>query len=389
MKYFTGLLSTACLLNAATVSAQDSDAVQQTLSFSTVYINFDSDNLDESGTQIFAPLQYTYSTPRWDVGIKSAYLFTERDSAFEGSSGEVSTISDTAVSGTWRAYAGSVDLFGERRVTLALNADLNLPTGEEGLSGDQKNAAFDSFLVDQDRFGEGFNVGIGFSSTIELTSETLLGFGASYLSRGEYAPDGDEPDRDLQPGDQLVATLQLLQTTDRYQFSIGYRYIDEFITGVSGQDIYDRALSHEVFASLAVAIDQQWTARASGYYATRGADRVFDPATGRLVRAEEDDNGDQFYISIGAAYQLTPRDLLALDISRRHQDENEFDEANFSFLPDLTRDEIKLSYDRQLRNDLRLDTSLAYFEVEEGNILGFDGPRYDGVRAEIGVSYVF
>ncbi|WP_133260423.1 hypothetical protein [Rhodovulum sp. BSW8] len=371
-----------------TAIAQDSSQVQRTLSFGTTVATFDEDG-GESGRQIFAPLQFTYSTQRWDLGLKTAFIDSERESDFSGGSGRVTSLTDTAVSGTYRAYAGNPTWLQGRRATLAINADINLPTGQSQLAGDEKNAVFDSFIVDQDRFGEGLNVGIGFSSTITLSEQTLLGFGASYISRGDYNPDGDAPDQKLDPGDQIVGSIQLLHTAAMYQVNAGYRIIEEEETEVNGDAIYDRATSHEFFLYGSYRVNDLWTVRGSALYATRGSDELFDVTTGKLEEADEDDNGDTYYLSLGVSRNLTSRDRIGLDVSYRRQAENDFDEESFSFAPSLTRREIKVSYDRLLRDGVTLNASVAYFDVEEGDILDFDGPRFEGAQVSLGVSYAF
>ncbi|MEE4208689.1 MAG: hypothetical protein V2I43_05435 [Parvularcula sp.] len=363
--------------------------VQQTLSFGTTFATFEEDDGGESGHQFFAPLQFTYSTPRWDIGIKTALINSERDSDFEGGSGSVSTLTDTVLSGSYRAYAGTPDWSQGRRVTFSLNADVNLPTGQSQLTGSEKNAIFSNFIVDQDRFGEGLNVGIGFSGTLAVTERTLLGVGLSYIGRGDYNPDGDLTDQELDPGNQVVGSFQVLRTSENFEVNAGYRFIFEEETDVNGDAIYDRANSHELFLSGAYQIDDLWVVRGSALYATRSADELLNPVTGQLEEADEDDTGDTYYLSLGVGRQLTSRDQIGVDLSYRRQAKNDFDEQNFSFEPNLTRRELSVSYGRMIREGLVANGSVAYFEVEEGDILGFKGPKFTGAQFSLGAQYEF
>ncbi|MQY43161.1 hypothetical protein GG681_10965 [Epibacterium sp. SM1969] len=371
------------------VLSQETGTAKQTLSLGLEISSFNEETLDEDGTQVFAPLHYTFSNQRFDFGVKTAFLHGERKSSHSGGAGSVSSLSDTAVSASYRAFAGDVEWLGGRRATLALNTDINLPTGQEQLSGSEKNAVFDGFIVDHDRYGEGLNFGIGLSSTITLDSQTLLGFGFSYNIRGDYSPDGDQPDQELAPGNHKVASIQLLRSTPQYQWNLGYRVIDEDVTKVNGVATYDRATSHEIFASGAYAINDIWSIRSSASLSTRGADSLRDATTGALVQAERDDNGDSSYFSVGVSKRLSERDTLSLDLSRRYRAANDFDESNFSFAPSLERKEIRLGYQRSLNAQTILEGSLGYFEVEEGTILGFSGPKYEGFTLSIGVSHEF
>lgn len=369
--------------------AQEITSGKTIVSLNSTFAIFDQKNGPDDGTQWFTPLSVVHTTQNWDLGFKTAFIRSERDSSAAGNDGRVNTITDTVISGTYRAFGDSVSLLGDRRVTLAFNADVNLPTGKDQLAGSDKNAVFDSFLVDQDRFGEGPNLGLGVSGTLAITDSLLWGLGASYILRGEFSPDGDEPDRVLDPGDQLVLSTQFLHAGPRHQVNLGYRLIDEKTTQVDDTGIFDRALSHEFFGSAAYQVTDDISVGASGLYGFRGKDDVFDPTTGRLAKADQDNNGDAYYLSLGAGYRFSERDQFGLDISRRVRGENDFDEENFSFSPSLQRDEIEISYDRIMSNGVTLSTGVSYFQVDEGSILGFDGPEFDGFTFSLGVKYVF
>ncbi len=376
--------------NAA--SAQD-DIQSSNLSFfsaiSTQTAIFERDDGRESGVQIVTPIEFGVRFERGYLGLKTAHIYSERDSDFAGGSGTVSTLSDTVLSGSYQVYAGAPEWLGERRITFAINGDLNIPTGQEQLAGSEKNAVFDSFLVDQDRFGEGWNIGSGFSSTVGITQNTLLGIGASYISRGDYNPDGDAPNRTLSPGDHLVGTVQLLHASEAFRGSVGYRLIEERETEVDRVAIYDRAISHEVFASVSVPFAERWMASASGHYATRGADKALDIATGTLRRTVRDDNGDTYQIAGSLSYAFNPFSSVTARASYRHRGENDFDEADFAFAPSLSRLEVGLEYNHRLESGVRLAANASYFEVEEGSILGFSGPRFQGASFGLETSYAF
>lgn len=389
LRFYCPWVTGAALLLPCLSQAQETDGIQQTLRFGTSIAIFDEDDGNESGRQIVAPIQYTYSTPLWDFGVKAALIDSEHDSNFVGNSGSVTTLSDIALSGTYRAYAGNLPWLGNRRTTFAFNADINLTTGKAQLTGDEKNAVFDSFLVEQDRFGEGLNIALGVSSTVTLSQNTLLGAALSYNHRGTYAPDGDAPSSDLDPGDQIVGALNVLQTNTNYQLNFGHRAIIEGRTKLNGVDFYDRAPSHELFFSGAYLLNDDWTLRGSALFATRGADSLFNAATGQLEKAEQDDNGDSYYLSIGASRALSNKDQIGIDVSYRRLAENDFDEDDFAFAPSLTRREIALSYARQVSDTLTFDGSIGLFDVEEGDIAGFAGPRYSGVQLSAGVKYAF
>lgn len=369
--------------------SEERNKTHQTISFSVEASHFEEAGSNEKGTQVFLPLQYTYSAERFDFGFKTAILKGKRDSSLAGGSGNVSTLSDTALSLTYRSFAGDVDWLGGRRATLAFNADINLPSGKNQLTGDEKNAVFDGFVVDHDRYGEGLNIGLGVSSTITLSEQTLLGFGLSYNKRGSYSPDGDTPNSELQPGNHKIASIQLLHTAPSYRWNLGYRLIDEAATKIDGVATYDRATSHEVFASGAFAINDTWLLSSSASFARRGADRLRDSTTGVLTPAAQDDTGDSTFVSLGISKKLSNGDNISLNASRRHRAPNDFDQSDFAFTPSLTRKEVSIGYDRNLSETTILNASFGVFEVEEGSILGFTGSKYNGKTIRLGVTHAF
>lgn len=378
--------ATALGASSSELAAQD---IKVTVESESRIAIFEQVGGGDSGVQIVTPLEIRLSNVRWDLGFKTAHIYSERRSAFPGGAGSVSTVSDSVISGTYSAFTGAPDWLGGRRITFALNADINLPTGKEQLTGPEKNAVFDSFLVDQDRFGEGFNVGGGFSSTISISESTLFGLASSFIYRGEYSPDGDNPTRALDPGDHWVTAMQIMHTGERFQGRAGYRLIHEQPTRSNGDAIYERALSHEIFASAAFAVTPTWMAYGSAYYGFRGADRSIDPLTGSLVRPPNDDNGDTVAIAGGIRKAIDQQSSLSLDASYRRRGENDFDEANFSFEPSLERFEVGFDYTRTFRNGWKVDAKASYFEVKEGAILGFAGPQFRGGIFSVGASYAF
>lgn len=392
----TNAKSVSCLLVAlaftSDASAQDNlsdDKIKALGSGQTKLAVFHQSGGSDKGVQVFTPVELNFRSQDWDFGIKTAHIYSERKSSFAGGSGSVSTFTDTVLSGTYRAYAGNVDWLNDRRATLAINADINLPTGKEQLTGSEKNAVFDSFLVDQDRFGEGLNGGLGFSSTLSLAERTLVGFGASYIARGDYNPDGDNPNRRLSPGNHFVTTTQILHKTDRFKGKVGYRLINETATKVDGVATYDRSLSHEFFASASYYMNEQWISSISGYYATRGADRSLNTISGQLEKSASDDNGDTYLINAGLSYLIDQDSVLGINASYKKRGKNEFNEANFSFKPDFMRVEVGAHYEHRFDNGLRINAQASYFEVEEGSILGFNGPKFTGFTIGLGVSRAF
>lgn len=350
---------------------------------------FESDDGLEDGVQTITPLSIVYSTALFDLGIKTAHIYSRRDADALGLTGEVSTITDTVVSGTYRVYSGTSEFLGGRRITFNLNGDMNLPTGKEQLSGSEKNAVFDPFLVEQDRFGEGFNAGLGFGATVQIVGNTFLGFGGSAILRGRYSPDGDAPDRVLDPADQLIGSVRLLHQTEQFQGVLGYRIIAEGKTEVDRVPIFERGLSHEVSASLGYALTPQIIAALYGQYTFQESDKFADPFTGRFARLPKDNNGDTAYGSAEFTYRINQQHSVTALGNVLHREENAFDEVDFSFEPKRTRYTVGGRYDGIIAESTTFSAELAYYNVTEGDILGFSSPEYNGIKGGASFAYIW
>jgi len=282
-------------------------AEQRMMSFGATFINFEEESGEEQGTQVIVPFEATVSKADWDFAFKTAFVSSERKSRLSAGSGMVNTLSDTAISLKYRAFRANVDWIGNRRATLTLNADINMPTGRAKLSGAEKNAVFNSFLVDRDKFGEGLNIGLGLGSTISLTEQTFLGSSIDYIERGKYRPDGDNPSLELDPGNRLIASLKIVHSRNDSRFNFGYRLVDEHQTKVDNRLTYDRSTSHELFGAVFIEFNQHWNAWLSGSYSRRGADQFVNSEDGQLARSDEDDSGDVYYLNLGIKRNLVHR----------------------------------------------------------------------------------
>jgi hypothetical protein len=138
-------------------------------------------------------------------------------------SGEVDTITDTAVGAT-------VTYYGWAGIQPFVSVGMNLPTGETVLIGDQANARMDPNLVDIATFGEGFNIGPTVGFTLPITNNLFLTLSAGYTWRGSYDQAtplatsiplvvfGD-PTTPYSPGDVSTVTGSIGYQVGRWQFT--------------------------------------------------------------------------------------------------------------------------------------------------------------------------
>ncbi len=378
---FSSNLLLLCFCSTSTVasqSANDTKTLGLDFKASPTFIFFENDEGTERGTQVFAPLSATYSLGFVNLGVKSAYIYTSRDSDFDNASGDISTISDTSISSVVKLYNDKIGFLGNRRISLNLNLDANLPTGTEQLSSEEENAIFDPLLVRQDRFGEGFNFASGLGLTIELTSKDTLGVSGSYITRGAYEPDGDNPDLTLDPGNQLIGTVQFTHLDTRWFLTTGVRVLHELQTDLEDSGFFDRGLSFDVNLAGAYQIAPKWRIQGSAFFNTRARDDFLNIITGELDTTDANTNGEIFVGSLSIKHQFSQKHAIRILGELLYRTENDFDDVDFSFEPERSRWKAGLGYTYTINRSFSFDIEASYFRLNEGNILSFDGEDFRG-----------
>jgi len=123
-----------------------------------------------------------------------------------GRSGEVQTITDTAVSAT-------ASYLGVQGMQPFVSLNMNLPTGKSALFGTDANARMDPDLVDISTFGEGFNVGPTAGINFPIAGSLLVTASLGYTWRGKFEQESNfDPFNSfltstVNPGDNLTPTV--------------------------------------------------------------------------------------------------------------------------------------------------------------------------------------
>jgi hypothetical protein len=187
-----------------------------------------------SGSQFYAPIGLQlngkpFEELKLELLGRSGYVWSRQ--SVGGFTGEVSTVTDTVLSGTatylgWNGFQPFVSL------------NVNAPTGRSALFGFSALARMDSDLVEIATFGEGWNLGPTVGVNIPLTENLMLSLGVGYTYRGPYdretapAPiTGAQGVDRLDPGDNTTVNASLayqvgalsLQGTASYAFETDTR----------------------------------------------------------------------------------------------------------------------------------------------------------------------
>ena len=324
-----------------------------------------SDNFGNNGNQLVTPLTVTYAKDDFNVGIRTAYI----NSNFNGvllldgqkigtRQGSVSTLSDTSLS---LAY----NLLKKSDYPVRLNLDFNLPTGKATLFGDEKNAIMDGSLVQQTRFGEGFNIAPGVSVSHALSPKDVVGVGTSYIIRGQFDPNGDVSKDEIKPGNDLVGTLQYQHLDSNWMAMGGLIYTNSGVTQRGGLDYYQKGARLDVnFTGAYVPFERNRVQLTTRYF-TQSPDNVRNFFTGNLEKETANNNGNGLYVGLDWG--------LGLDKRQQHNihfladwlgvQANSYDRINDLFNAGRSKYSIGLGYEYINSPTNRWNIQAKYFNV--------------------------
>jgi hypothetical protein len=337
--------------------------VNYTFNVEQNYFNW-YDDVGNRGSQYVAPITFTLNYSNFDFGLRTAYI----NSAFNGGffldgikigsrQGQVSTLSDTSLS---FAYT-----FKEWDTPLRLNLDLNVPTGKATLIGDQRNAIMDGVLVQQTRFGEGFNIAPGFSVTHNLGSGHTIGAGASYIIRGQFDPNGDVINDEIKPGNDLTASLQYQYASSDILLTLGTIFTNSGTTKRGGFDYYKSGDRFDVNANLALVPTAGQLIRLSARYFTQTPNDVLNFFSGSLQKESANSNGNSTFVALNWGIALDPQQKHTLHFIGEYLgvEANSYDPINDLFNAGRRRIAGGIGYEYAVSNASRILLQAKYFNV--------------------------
>jgi hypothetical protein len=350
-----------------------------------------SDSLGNRGSQIVTPLTFTYSQGNFDAGLRTAYI----NSHFKGNlsldgevigkrKGDVSTLSDTSLS---LAYT-----FKESKFPVRLNLDFNLPTGRATLRGDEKNAIMDGSLVQQTRFGEGFNVAPGISVSHAFSPQDVVGVGVSHIFRGKFDPNSDVVKDEINPGNETVATLQYQRSGKKYLVMGGLIYTHAGTTTRGGEDYYRSGDRLDVNATTVLSPFDGHRVQLSGRYFTQAPNTVVNFFTGDLTKEKANSNGNALYLSLdwGIATDKKQRGNVHLLADFLKVQSNSYDRINDLFNAGRNKFSVGLGYDYAFSKSTRASIQAKYFHlVDKATPVTQQDVRSNGINLYGSLNYTF
>jgi hypothetical protein len=354
------------------------------------YFNW-SDNFGNSGNQIVIPFTVTANAGNLDVGVRNAFI----NSNFNGvllldgqkvgtRKGSVSTLSDTSLS---LAYT-----IKEPQFPVRLNLDFNLPTGKATLFGDQKNAIMDGSLVQQTRFGEGFNIAPGVSVAHAFSPNDVVGIGASYILKGQFDPNGDVVKDEIKPGNEVVGTLQYQHLDKNWLVSGGLIYTNYGTTQRGGFDYYRTGDRLDANATFLWAINDRNRLQVNSRYFTQSPNTVNNFLTNNLEKETKNSNGNAIYLGLDYGLALDPEQrhtvhLLADILSVQA---NSYDRINDLYNAGRNKYSVGVGYDYALSQNTRASVQAKYFQsTDKATVLTNQDIRSNGLNLYATVNFNF
>lgn len=158
---------------------------------------FDNGSPETKGVEFSFPVELRYTRNLFSARIRGAYSSVMLDPGDDDAI-TFSAFTDMILESSY-TYA-----FPNRPFAAIVNLYVNIPTGKERLSQEERQAEVgnysDIFLVDD--FGEGLNVGLTLGLERQLFQGSVGMYGG-YTYNGEFDPTSDVDDDTLDPGDEV------------------------------------------------------------------------------------------------------------------------------------------------------------------------------------------
>lgn len=332
------------------------------------------------GSQWITPLTLGLRLGSVAFGIRRAYI----RSAFTGrlGGGEVSTWSDTSMSA---AYSREWSRWSAR-----LNLDVNAPTGKASLKGNEKLAVMDGSLVQQTRFGEGWNLGPGIAVTRLFGNHIGLALGFSHLWRGRFDPNSDVINDEINPGDEKIVTAQGQFRTSRQLFILGATGTMSGPTQRAGRDYYRKGERIDVSLTGVASLPYEMQMRAYFRYSTQRPDHYINNVTGRLQEESANSNGDSLFVSLDWGKTLAgrhiPRVLADVLVVRA----NSYDAASDLYNAGRNKYGLGAGYDFYFSKRSKASVQAKWFSMKDkANPATLRDTRYSGMSVYAAVGYDF
>lgn len=368
-RHLAGIFAVALAAGPAFAAAPVAGAGSSQIIPQITWRSWEQQDGDASGWQIVAPLSLTMSTKLgekliFDGSIRGAHITSDYENIVASTpvEGHISTFSDTTLGGTFT-------YLGIKGLEPFLTIDMNLPTGTATLHGEEKNAIMDPDLVDQIRFGEGFNINPSIGAAYELSNRWVLSAAVGYNTRGSYVPDGDIPSLanlfsrlSYDPGDQLTGYVRAQYLDETSFFAAAVKYFDEEMSTLGGIDYFNPGDRIEVTVEGTTALTDSLLITGYGLFTTSESNQYLNFFTLTTVDEEANGNGDVYYASLALIYTMEEVDL-SFGGSYMMRDENDYDPVNDLFIAQRTAWDAGPGIDWRVAENAVLSANVRFGEL--------------------------
>jgi hypothetical protein len=345
---------------AAQASGGSSQAIPQ-----ASFRYWDRQDGDATGWQLVTPLSITSSVKLeekliFDASIRVAHIISDYNATVLMAGiptpvhGRVDAFSDTVLGGT-------LTYLGMSGLEPFLTIDLNLPTGQETLFGSEKNAIMDPDLVDQIRFGEGFNANFSAGAAIALSNRWVMTAAVGYNTRGDYVPDGDFP-LEYDPADQLTAYLRAQYLDQVSMFAVSVKYFDEDMATLGGLDYFNSGDRINVSAEGTYQLSEKYVLTGYAMFEKSGKNQYLNFFTGTTVDEEANGNGNVYHTQLSVIHLMGEVDV-SLKATATMRDENDYDPVNDLFIPRRTTWDVGPGVDWHISERATLSGGIRFGEL--------------------------
>lgn len=343
------------------------------------YFDWKSD-VGGRGRQAITPLTLAYRAEGFDFGLRRAYI--ESINTTPNRSGTVGTWSDTSLSA---AYT-----FKQLAWPVRINLDYNLPNGKAGLAGAQKNAIMDGSLVQQTRFGEGENIALGVGVTHAFSEQDIFGGGLSFLKRGQFNPNLDVLNSEIDPGDDTTATLQWQHNAQTWMAIGGLIYTKAGVTRRGGLDYYKKGDRTDLNLTGIYAISNAQKIQANLRYSTQRPDLYVNNLVGMLQQESANSNGNSTYLNLDWSKTLQEKHTLHVTADYLLISANSYDQINDLFNAGRNKTGVGLGYDYAFTPKSRVSVvAKTYGMKDKATPATLRDTKYTGNNVYVNFSHSF
>jgi hypothetical protein len=252
--------------------------------------------------------------------------------------GEVSTLTDTTVSGTI-TYTGIVGI----QPFVAIQT--NLPTGRAALFGNAANARMDPDLVEISTFGEGFNLGSTLGVNFLLSKSLILTTSAGYTGHGRFDQESalaqispDQPAAfSIKPGDDFTITQAMSWTPGAFTTRLTGSLSIDSTTAQNGIQILRPGNRYFLQSDSTYLWSDLWgTTSLALSVGHSNRNDVFDVVSSVLVKELTDTNSNIYRIGLQHTFPIG-RLGIGPSASFLYRDHNGYNASTLQFVPQKQR----------------------------------------------------